>query len=162
MIKSLWLSALGISCMCLVLLAGGCREEQEGADPNAELKQSTTVESSAAAAPQLDLEALGDFDGDGQIEMAVEQGGEEMGGLLGAYGFAGVQSYARFAREITDQRRRILNLSAQRLDAVDVLGVGDVRGQVRLLRLQGLQIICAPAAPGMDFGNVWMIDRIGF
>jgi hypothetical protein len=136
---------------------------------------------------------LGDFDGDGQIEMAVEQGGEEMGGLLGVYGFAGVQPYARFAREITDQRQRILNLSAQRLDAVDVLGVGDVRGQVRLLRLQGtdfnlidqvelphtsgflhglhltrlfgrqgLQIICATAAPGMDFGNVWMIDRIGF
>ena len=58
MVKSLWPSALGTSCMCLVLLAGGCREEQEGADPNAELKQSTTVESSAAAAPQLDLEAL--------------------------------------------------------------------------------------------------------
>ena len=58
MIKSLWSSALGTSCMCLVLLAGGCREEQEGADPNAELKQSTAVESRATAAPQVDLEAL--------------------------------------------------------------------------------------------------------
>ena len=80
---------------------------------------------------------FGDFDGDGQVDMAVEQGGEEVGGQIGLFGFDGVQPYERFTREVTEEQVRVLNLSARRLGDVDVLGVGDVRGLVQLMRLDG-------------------------
>ncbi len=79
----------------------------------------------------------GDFDGDHRLEMVVELGGEEVGGLLGFYEFTGAQPQMLFSREIAAEPTRVLNLSARRFNAVDVLGAGDVRGQVRLLQLRG-------------------------
>jgi len=77
---------------------------------------------------------LGDFDGDGSVDLVVEQGNEEIGGVLGVYGFAGLQPFERFARQVTEDHARALSLAAGKLGPRDLLGVGDTRGRVTLLR----------------------------
>jgi len=77
---------------------------------------------------------LGDFDGDGSGDLVLEQGSEEIGGLLGMYGFVDLQPYERFTSQVTREHARALSLAAGKLGAGALLGVGDIRGRVMLLQ----------------------------
>ena len=77
---------------------------------------------------------LGDFDGDNQVDLAFEQGSEEIGGVVCVYGFVSLQPYERFRQQLTPEEVRGLQLTIEKLDGRALLGVGDIRGQVTLWR----------------------------
>ena len=69
------------------------------------------------------------------MQMVVETGGEEVGGLLSIYDFSSWQPLLRYSQQGTQEHVRALSLSAQPLAGRRLLAVGDVRGQVGLWQL---------------------------
>jgi len=69
------------------------------------------------------------------VQMVLETGGEEVGGLLGVYDFSGWQPLLRYRQQGTSEYVRALSLAAQPLAGEPLLAVGDVRGQVGLWQL---------------------------
>lgn len=77
---------------------------------------------------------LGDFDGDGSVDLVLELGNEEIGGALGVYSFAGFQPLERFTGQVTEEHARALSLAAGKVGSASLLGIGDTRGRVTLVR----------------------------
>ena len=88
---------------------------------------------------------FGDYDGDGGVDLAFEEGGEEIGGQISVYGFSGLHAIARIRQEVTEGRVRALSLAALGRERSTLLGVGDVTRRVHLLRDGGGELV--PAAP---------------
>lgn len=130
---------------------------------------------------------VADFDGDGRIELALEQGGEEVGGQVSVYDLAEGQIHERFSQQVTRDQVRALSLAAVGLETGAWLGVGHTRGQVglwqlrgerfslvdeltssggllrglhltRLFDLPGVQVLSGVAGRGARGGQVWMVE----
>ncbi len=77
---------------------------------------------------------LADLDGEEGVELALELGGEEVGGLIQVSGFAGLMPSVRYEQQVTRDYTRALSLAARRLGGRSLLAVGDVRGRIELLQ----------------------------
>ena len=100
---------------------------------------------------------FGDYDGDGRVDLALEQGAEEVGGEISVYSFSGLQPYERFTQAVTGGHVRALNLSAKAADMGALLGVGDIAGEARLFRMVGnafsaIDVLSLPGGDGPPTG----------
>jgi hypothetical protein len=134
---------------------------------------------------------LADLNGDGTMELALEQGAEEMGGQVSVYGLGGESIREILTRQSTRNRRRALSLAVQREDGRSLLGVGAVDGHIGIWRLrdrgleqvgelmapekglrgllltdpsdgEGVGVISGFASPGMENSRIWMTEGAGF
>ena len=117
-----------------------------------------------AAVTSIDLEGhvgdlcFGDFDGDGEVELAVELGFEELGGLVHIFGFDGPgEIYEKRQQQLSPDGTRILNLSAQVGSAPALLATGDTGGRVTVWlgeagTFRALEHFSLPRASGLFHG----------
>ena len=134
---------------------------------------------------------LADLSGNGAMELALEQGAEEMGGQLSVYDLGGASIREMLTRQTTRDRRRALSLAVQREEGRSLLGVGTVDGQIGIWRLRGrdleqVETLAAPekglrgllligrsdgegtgvisgfASPGMTNSRIWVTEGAGF
>ena len=80
---------------------------------------------------------LADLDGDGRVELVLEQGAEEIGGRISVYDLEGGAIRERFHQQATPGQVRALNLAVEIQGETALLGVGDVRGRIGLWRFRG-------------------------
>ena len=120
---------------------------------------------------RLDLEGdvgdlcLGEV-GAGQLSMALELGGEEVGGLVQLYDFNGVAPQLRHSQQVTRDHLRSLNLELRRLAGRSLLAVGDIGGRIALLEQRGgtlveAAIVTAPPGPLRGVHLTQLFDRDG-
>lgn len=130
---------------------------------------------------------LADFDGDGSVELALEQGGEETGGWVRVFDFAGGGMRERFGQQLTGERDRVLSMAVWQGDGTALLGAGTLDGRIGLWRLRGagfaqveevvvsggmlrglhlatpsgangVRVISGIAPPGEPRGQVWILE----
>jgi hypothetical protein len=134
---------------------------------------------------------LADLNGDGTMELALEQGAEEMGGQVSVYDLGGWAIRELLTRQTTRDRKRALSLAVQRGEERALLGVGAVNGQIGIWRLrggslerveeliapgkglrgllltgpsggEGTRVISGVAFPGMENSRIWMTEGADF
>ncbi|MFC1525248.1 FG-GAP repeat domain-containing protein [Candidatus Latescibacterota bacterium] len=93
---------------------------------------------------------FGDFDGDGQTQLALELGREEIGGIVQLYDVGGGFLSEQSIQQLTDDGERALGLVAQAAGGQDRLALATVRGQLLVARQIGtrLQVVAGQAMPG--------------
>jgi hypothetical protein len=102
----------------------------------------------------------------GQPSMALELGGEEVGGLVRLYDFNGFAPQLRHSQQVTKDHVRALNLELRRLAGRSLLAVGDIRGRIALLEPRGgklveAAIVAAPPGPLRGLHLTRLFDREG-
>ena len=112
------------------------RETWEGSEVSSSRLSILSADQGFAAVTSIDLEGhvgdlcFGDFDGDGEAELAVELGFEELGGLVRTFGFDGPgEIYEERQQQLSPDGARILNLSAL-VGSPALLAAGDTGGRV--------------------------------
>ena len=101
---------------------------------------------------------FGDFDGDGEAELAVELGFEELGGLVRTFGFDGPGDiHEERQQQLSRDGARILNLSALAGAQRALMATGDTGGRVTVwvseaARFRALEHFSLPRAGGLFHG----------
>lgn len=134
---------------------------------------------------------LADLNGDGSMELVLEQGAEDMGGQVSVYDLGGESIRELLTQQATRDRKRALSLAVQQEDGRALLGVGAVDGQIGIWRLgggdleqmeeliapekglrgllltdpsggEGTRVISGFLSPGMESSQIWMTEGADF
>ena len=111
---------------------------------------------------QMDLQGhvgdlcLGDLSGRGRVSLALELGGEEVGGVLQVYDFVEFAPQFSYSQQVTQEHVRALSLHIRRFSGRSLLAVADIGGRIGLFEShrRGLLESAVVQAPGASLRGV--------
>ena len=110
---------------------------------------------------------MGNLGTDGRASLALELGGEEVGGLVQLYDFHGFEPQLRHSQQLTREHVRALSLGLRRVAGRSLLAVGAIGGQIGLWepRSNGLgevAVLRMPNGPlyGVHLTQLFAVDGI--